>query len=160
MKAITVIIIIFSIFIFYACGSSDDNTDNNYEFIDQDLQGKIGGTDWIYQSGSAEIDSFNNNSLDITIYDIDPDGGDACDVFAYFNADNIVMMSVPNQTGSYTLGNSRTITLYDGYTNYILTEGKLEILTVDTGTIVTGRIAAGYDSNNTVIGNFSVTYCP
>ena len=152
--------ILFLITAFFTCGSTDDSTDNNYEYIDQDLQGKIGGTDWIYKSGTGEESSYDNTLISIDIYDIDPDGGGPCDNFVYFNADNIVMMSVPDSPGLYSLGSSRTITLYDGYTNYILTEGSLEILTIDTGGMVTGTIAAGYNSNNYVIGNFTVTYCP
>ena len=123
------------------------------------MQGKISGTDWIYKSGLAEPVS-SDNSLNVNIYDIDPDGGDPCGIFPFTGANNVLLMSFPESTGLYTLGSSRTITLYDSYTNYILTEGKFEILTIDSIGMVTGRIAAGYNSNNYINGNFSVTYCP
>lgn len=51
-----------------------------------------------------------------------------------------------------------TLVLYPS-TNYICTEGALEIQSIDTsGMTVTGRIDARFDGDNYVNGNFVAAY--
>ncbi|MBN2041770.1 MAG: hypothetical protein JW864_17170 [Spirochaetes bacterium] len=139
MKDIKLVIILFLTVILFACASSDD-TDNNYEFIDQDLQGKIEGTDWTYQSGTAEISMSDSSLLSVRIYNIDPSGGDSCGTSPYLATDDIVMMSFPDETGVYSPGNQWSITLNHGFTNYVLLDGKFKILTIDTSGFVCFRL--------------------
>ncbi len=133
-----------------ACGGGGS------KYIDQDLAGKIGGADFTYVSGSAKIDSFDSTKLSIVLGAVAP--ADPCDDFANFGTSK-VMTSVPDEVQANTLGLSQTVTLFDGTTNAIATEGEIEVLT-RSSTEVQGRLRAKIDSDDEVNGNFTVVFCP
>ncbi len=131
-----------------------------HDFTDQDLQGKIGGVDWTYQSGKAAIWGSDTGTLHINIYSSAPSGGDECGGGAYASGANVVMTSVPNEVQLNQLSFSiQNITLYDGQTNNIAVQGAIEILSINTSGNVTGRIDARADADNYVNGNFTIKYC-
>ena len=151
----------------FAC----DNTGvGGYSFIDQDLQGKIGGVSWTWEGtengGLAE--EWPAGKLAVEIRDIAAAGGDPCAALAFSATNYNVFFTIPkapvDAVGLYELGIAagQSVTLYDGVTNYICLEGAVEILSVSTtpGGLVTGRMDVSYDDNSTVNGNFTVTYCP
>ncbi len=55
------LILIFSVGILPACG--DDENDITFEFINQNLQGQIGGIEWDLVAGKAQDFSTNNDFL-------------------------------------------------------------------------------------------------
>jgi hypothetical protein len=129
-----------------------------YGFIDQNLQGKIGGVAWSFVSGTADS-TFIGGELYIELYNISPSG----DPWAggYAAAQDHVLFSVPATVGVYPLSLSQTATLnqFAGSMNYICTETAVEILSIDTtGLSVTGRINASYDGSTSVNGNFTALY--
>jgi hypothetical protein len=138
-------------------GNGSDGDGGGYSFIDQDMQGKIGGSPWTYVSGKAE----ESSSLSLDIYGVAPGGSGECDPVAYVGVDEVVMTIVPDAVGLYELGPSQTVTIFDGVTNYIVQSGAVEILSIDKpGQVVTGRIDAEWDDNNYVNGNFTIKFCP
>jgi len=142
----------------------------SYSFIDQNLQGKIGGVSWTWEGtedGDLAEEGFGGN-LTVEIRDITAVGGDPCAFGAFSATDYEVFFKVPkapvDAVGLYELGfeTGQYVTLYDGVTNYICAEGAVEILSVSatSGGLVTGRMDVTADENSTVNGNFTVTYCP
>ena len=120
------------------------------------LTGKIGGTAWMVVSGKVSA-GFDAGTLSYTLYDTYVP--DICNTF-YFSSRSVVLFSLPEATGSYSLGlSSNTVTLYDGSTNYIVTSGSVEIDTLTAGQAA-GSMDATYDSNNSVSGEFALTRCP
>ena len=140
--------------------NNNGGTDYEYDFQNQDLQGEIEGEVWVYRAGTAEISFFDNTKLSIDIYDVEPEGGDACEFGVFSLGSDVVLFSVPNEVGLYELGSPHTVTLFesDTYMNYIATDGAVEILTIDS-TAVTGRMDVAYDSDNHMNGNFTLTFC-
>jgi hypothetical protein len=134
---------------------------SGYDFVDQPLQGKIGGASWLYVSGTA-TDQFANGSLWIYNYDITPNGPDPFALIAYAAAVDKVLFVVPASVGLHELSQSgQTVTIIDnpGNDNIICVDGAVEILTIDpVGKLVTGRIDARFDSDNFVNGNFTAVY--
>jgi len=145
-------------FLFLTCNLTEEG--GGGDFIDQTLQGTIAGSSWTFAAGVAEISPFDETELAFDLYHIEA-AGTPCDFGAFSATQIVILFSVPNEVGLYNLGLDQSVTIYDGTTNYIVTTGKLEILTIDTTTNmqVTGRLVAEYDSSYTVNGNFSVTYC-
>ncbi|MBT3208919.1 MAG: hypothetical protein HN704_18475 [Bacteroidetes bacterium] len=145
--------------------SKDPESTNQYNFLSQDLSGEISGREWIYRSGNAF--SFRNDSsqqmLDIALYEhlsLDP-----CN---YAFTGNDVLFIIPNKTGLYELQlnfseneNIQTLTITnDEQENMILSEGAIEIFSIDTVyNIMKGRIDAKYDNDNFVNGIFEVLLC-
>ena len=145
--------------------SKDPESTNQYNFLSQDLSGEISGREWIYRSGNAF--SFRNDSsqqmLDIALYEhlsLDP-----C---SYAFTGNDVLFIIPNKTGLYELQlnfseneNIQTLTITnDEQENMILSEGAIEIFSIDTVyNIMKGRIDAKYDNDNFVNGIFEVLLC-
>ena len=154
-------------------GNDDDNAKTiamltlaaGYEFIDQDLQGKISAIDWEYQSGKARISHFDDTKLSIDIYSETPDGGDQCDAGAFTSSNYYIIFSIPNETGVYQLSTSQSVTFVDSsgdiLNNTIAMTGAVEILSIDTSGNVTGRMDVRYSYNDEdyVNGNFIAAYC-
>ncbi len=134
-----------------------------YNFIDQNLQGEIGGVPWTFVSGTAE-DPFGDDELWIKLYNIDPAGGDPWAGGAYAAAEDTLMVKLPETVGLVELSwGGQWFTLYDESTgvNIFCVEGAIEILTIDpVGLTVTGRVDARSDEGNYVNGNFSASYAP
>lgn len=153
--------------VIFSCG--DDDNGPGYKFIDQDAQGEIDNVSWAYADGYADIGPYGTGSdirvsVDLTL----PQTEQGCDIF--IPEGNMVFFSVPNEVGLYklklnlncfTCADNYTVTLFkeDGFENFIVTEGAVEILAI-SDTEVTGRIDARYDDNTFVNGNFTVSICP
>jgi hypothetical protein len=122
---------------------------SGYNFIDQPLQGKIGGSAWQLDSGAAS-EPFADGNLWISLYDV---GGAGEDRVFFVTAKNVGLRE-------FSFGGEE-VTLIDmpGNNNMICYEGALDIQTIDPiGHVVTGRIDARFDADNYVNGNFTATY--
>ncbi|MCP4459955.1 MAG: hypothetical protein GY816_18320 [Cytophagales bacterium] len=158
-----VFLILLTGIILISCGK-DDDPDPKIEFIDQALQGKIDGLDFVYGDALVKESFFNAGDLSFEIFD-EAETDAACDIIT--SDLPRVIFTIPNEIGLIELsldmgsGDGQTITLYnpDGSMNVIMTEGALEILTI-TSTEITGRIDAQMDSDNFVNGNFTAGFCP
>ncbi|MBN2167401.1 MAG: hypothetical protein JW717_14090 [Marinilabiliaceae bacterium] len=79
------------------------------------------------------------------------------------------MFSVDAKVGVYPLlfdlsgsSESQTLTIYAGESNmnYIISDGAIEILSIDSvSNVVTGRIDAFSEDETFVNGNFEATFC-
>ncbi|MCF8374553.1 MAG: hypothetical protein K9H64_23245 [Bacteroidales bacterium] len=145
-----------------SCGKDEDKP--AYTFLDQEMQGKIGGDDWTLVTGSADIDHWDSTLLSLDFYGVEIT--DPCNY--YQPAGNKVICSVPNQVGLYELNfdlssdNIQTVTLYHRASelNNAAIEGAIEITLIDTTNgLVQGRIDAKIDSEYFVNGNFTLIYC-
>jgi hypothetical protein len=91
------------------------------------LAGTIGGTAWTFTDGT--ISSTGSVSMN----------GSVSGYTVIFTVDPLEVGSVELQFNLFDLANAKTVTCYDGTTNYIITEGNYEILTI-TDTEVTGQM--------------------
>ncbi len=118
--------------------------------------GTLGGKSW--SLGKAVV--FKSGSdLDINLY---PDS--SIEDCGYGENADSVFWGMPAEEGARTLkldlfdlAGSQTVTYYDGSTNYILTDGVVNVAEL-TGTEVTIGINAT-DSDNTINGTFTTTLC-
>jgi hypothetical protein len=142
----------------------DNAGSDDYSFIDQDLQGKIGGVTWKWEgteNGGLGEESLDGN-LDIEIYGIAAESGDPCHPLAFEATSYKVFFTITvapvNAVGLYE---GHCVTMSNGVTDYICSQGTVEILSVSAtpGELVTGRVDANLNDNSTVNGNFTVTYC-
>lgn len=190
MKYLYLLLIVNTI-VFYSCSSDDESSDsvipdNNdpYEvnFIEQDLQGTIEGESWTYKGGTVSTNKFTGDSVFTSFISIGTEEFDTsgfCQLnnpdqtpyilFTMKHASKALEPTAEDLSLDFTLENNYTITFVSfndtatGPFNRIITQGRVEVLSVDTvAKIVTGRIDARDlvegDANN-VNGNFSISYC-
>ena len=120
--------------------------------------GTLGGQPWTF--GKAVVKK--GSDLSVTMY-ADPTVDD-CTTTA--SSTNTVFWSQPATTGERKLkfsltdiSNSQTVTYYDGNTNYILTEGLIDISVLTDATATIGLVATD-GNNNEVNGTFTTAICP
>lgn len=154
MKNVFVLALSLAVLTFTSC-TKDKEEVNSYAFIEQNLQGKIGGQSWEHQSGRSKADFFENffndlrESLDSNICS----ASNAAD-------GNFILFGGEPTVGLQELGTKTVTFVIDGNNNLVATQGAFEILTVDTvADMITGRMDVTYDGDNSVNGNFSMTYC-
>lgn len=157
-KGLFILLVLFAVI--SSCKKDDDAP--GYNFIDKALSGKIEGGSWTFRSGYVDSSSYEGvKKLSMSFYGVT---GDACSDF--LDGDRVIF-SVPMKIGvfplkfSFTdLEGSQTVTLFDDETsmNNIATSGAIEILSISS-TSVTGRIDATSDDDNTINGNFTVSFC-
>lgn len=155
--------LIFSIGILSACGDDDDNI--TFEFIDQNLQGQIGGIEWELVAGKAQDFSINNDFLSMEMVGVAV--VDTCQL-SLPNTSRI-FFEVPKQVGLYELkvglqnpGLTQTVTFFVAAENqnYIASQGAIEILAIDLpNERVEGRLDARVDKRNFVNGTFGLVLC-
>lgn len=161
-----VCIVVVLFLVLFAC----DGDGGGYNFIDQDLKGMIDGVSWTYEgteNGGRGAEDFSEK-LSIQIYSVAAGGTGPCDFLPFPVGSRKVLFTIPvppdSAVGLYELGwdVGQTVTLnFDGSSNTICSEGAVEILSVDIGGgLITGRMDATFDADNSVNGNFTVTYCP
>jgi len=155
--------------VFFTSCSKDEDSDSgpSYDFVDQNLQGSIDGIPFELGQGIVELTtSFEEEEqLSFDLFDVDESQADFCDFFG-FGDEVSVFFSIDRAVGIYELSfdlnsfSGQTITLFnpDGAVNNIASIGAVEILTI-TDEQVTGRIDATLDSESTINGNFTATFC-
>ena len=155
MKNLFVLAISIAVLSLTSC-EKDKEEGSSFSFIEQNLQVKIGGSNWEHQSGRSRADFFENFHNDLR------ETADSNICSASNSAQgNFILFGGEPTIGLYELGSSKTVTfVVGGNNNLVATEGAYEILTVDTvDNMVTGRMDITYDGDNSVNGNFSITYC-
>jgi len=156
MKSIILTAFTGCLFFFFSC--SEDEETPGYNFLDQNLQGEIDGTSWIFRTGTAEPSSSMPNQLSIEM--VNEEIIDPCSQF-FFDQEQI-FFSVPNQLGLYQLDlQSQTVTFFiPPGSNFIAGEGAIEIQSIDTSNgIVTGRMDVRANDNTSANGNFTLEFC-
>ena len=128
------------------------------------LSGKI-GTAWTFQTGRMVVPSSSSGSY---WYSMTNDNlSNACSSTYTGTSSNpkvIYSRDAAPTAGetelSFTSGNVKTVTFYDGTTNYIVAKGKITIDTVTT-TAVTGKMYAisGTDTDHEINGTFTLSRC-
>lgn len=143
--------------------SCDEDGDGDCVFFQEDMNGKIGGVDWRYQAGIAELVADNIMSVDIFGEDEVLDDG-ACELEIGF--ENNVFFSVPFSTGEYPLsldfngGKNQFVTLFDVSTgdNIIITEGCISVSRI-TSTEVDIEFNVRSDDDNFMNGIATLEIC-
>jgi len=145
-----------------SCGN--DESGPAYEFIDQPLQGKIGGVDFMMKDGKVEEGIFEEDGWFISIYGED-EVPEACEVSSAEK--NYLFFNVPLEVGIYKLYfklstfEGQLVNLFDiedEDMQNLASEGAIEILSISE-TEVTGRMDARFNNQNAVNGNFTVSFC-
>jgi len=145
-----------------SCGKDDEGP--AYEFIDQPLQGKIGGVDFMMKDGKVYEGFFEEDEWYVEIYG-ENEPAAACDV--EIAEKNYLFFNVPLEVGLYKLYfklstfEGQLVNLYDvedDDSQNLASEGAIEILTI-SDTEVTGRLDARFNNQNRVNGNFTVNFC-
>jgi hypothetical protein len=147
-----------------SCSKDNAAKKSTYTFVDQEMQGKIGGEAWTLNAGKGEVSYFDTTRLSLNFYV--EESADPCNEGL---SGNMVMCSVPPKVGLYEFsfsfsgeGENQTATLYHLETsmNTIATEGAIEITLIDEENgIIKGRISAEVDDDDFVNGNFIISYC-
>ncbi len=171
MKKLAFALLIFAT-LFIACEKDDKSTTPiieptpiedslAYEFKDQDLQGKIGGQNWVMNHGTFR--NYEPMDYPYMFYFSNLPDTNQCDnnynvtVFVQF-ALNELKPGIYYSTQCY-LGAVMARDTEEDFTRR-LPKGAIEILTIDANNnIVTGRIDVRKNETNFVNGNFSITYC-
>jgi len=164
------IFLILGTFLMTSCGDDNENSGPDYDFIDQNLQGRIDGLEYVFDEGRAEESFFTNGSLSIDLFDVsEVITEDICDFG--FGDEIQVTFEIPDETGLFEL--SFDLSSFDGLVvnllnpdgedgipqNNLASIGAVEILEISESS-VSGRIDARLDSDNQVNGNFTAIYCP
>jgi hypothetical protein len=154
-----------SLLVFTQCEKEDQNG-NSYEFIDQNLQGKISNAGWFFASGDAiEFSNTEETTFMISLHSTPTD--DPC---LEFYEDNYILFSISGEIGLKELSldfsggtESFTVTFVEAISppqNNIATEGAVEIISIDTELgIIKGRMDIRFDDKNHVNGEFEVSIC-
>jgi len=158
------------ILIFGACSvtTKEDTTATSStampDYATTTLSGKI-GTDWTFQTGRMVVPSSSSGSY---WYSMTNDNlSNACSSSYTGTSSNPKVTysrddapTVGETELSFTSGNVKTVTFYDGTTNYIVAKGKITIDTVTT-TAVTGKMYAisGTDTDHEINGTFTLSRC-
>jgi len=98
VKWIVLLITAGGLLLFFAC--SEDPETPGFDFINQNLQGQIDGTNWELQTGTAEISASDPGRLSIEM--VDEDITDPCDQF-FFDQEQIFFGN-PSSGNGYTAG--------------------------------------------------------
>lgn len=160
MKNLKVLLIlaISGLFIFNSC-NKDEEEGYKYNFIDQELSGKIAGEDWTYKSGGASDNNYFDTS---SLYNAKVFDNDTIEPCGYLIGSKSLLFFFPMETGTYDITDYPVTFFAEGEEteNLVTLIGAFEILTIDTAIKqITGRMDAKYDDDNFVNGNFNLTIC-
>tara|TARA_B100000508_G_scaffold141097_1_gene146921 strand:+ start:1829 stop:2335 length:507 start_codon:yes stop_codon:yes gene_type:complete len=166
MKFIVVLLLLIMI----SCTEIGSNYKHNFK--DQELQGKIGGKEWVSKNGKASLTQRDSTTTWSFQFSDLRDENAPCSFSSYdigkvmFSTKNIDP-GVKKLKMSFNLSKAQTITMvYDqdsakGPMNKIALEGAFEITEFDTvnKNIIKGRMDIYSDDDNFVNGNFEATFC-
>jgi hypothetical protein len=107
------------------------------------LSGTINGTAWTFTDGTIDSTGVVTMKGSVSGYEV------------LFTVSPLQVGSVKLKLDLFDLASTKTVTLYDGTTNYIIADGNYEILTV-TDTQVTGQMNITSD-NNSLNGQFTLS---
>ncbi len=159
----------------YSCGSDDEvNPTFTVNYKNQELQGKIGGEDFLYIDGLVTSAPTGNQFLHtFTILDTLIDTltclpvSDSTKIKWTITADSALVQPGERKLFFDPLEPSKTVSIrfiyYDTDSTQetvTVTKGAYEIVSVDTTlNIISGRMHVKKDNKNTVNGNFKLRYC-
>ena len=160
----------FAALIIVACSKSDETPTSTSsssipDYATTTLSGKITGTDWTFKTGRVKVPTSSSGSY--WYYMTNDNLSNACSSSYTGTSSNpkvTYSRDAAPEAGehefSFTSGNVKTVTFYDGTTNYIVAKGKITIDTVTT-TAVTGKMYAisGSDTDHEINGTFTLSRC-
>ncbi len=140
-------------------GPSPDNDPTPY--AEASMEGKIGGNNWSFRSGTAKENGFDAGKFSLTF--TDEDSTDPCNAMIFPTRQ--VLVSVAKQAGETILGtgdpmSSATFYIQSNGTsqNLITTKGKVQLTSV-TDTEISGKAVIILDDGNIVNGTFTMPVC-
>ena len=157
----TVLLVGLVVLVLSSCGK---NASSKLNYESRTLGGTVSGSNWEYAFGRMERDFFSPGfSFEIT--DVAPQS-DSCFVLdqdvasiLFYVEENELVTGVDYELSFGS--DSRTVTAYDGETNFIVTTGKYRfdsIDTVNTNTL-TGKMVLSSEDDVEINGEFQLYYC-
>lgn len=145
-----------------ACGK---NASSNLSYESGVLGGTINGTAWESAFGRIEDDVFSDG-FRVKIVDLAPTA-DSCWILSklggeiIFGVDRDELVTGVDHELSLLGDDSRTITFYDGETNYIVTTGKYRFDRIDTTNTntISGKMVLSSGDEVQLNGDFELYYC-
>lgn len=140
-----------------ACKAGVDDEGNNVGFSDGNAQGKVHAKDFTVRAGRT-LTYLNGSQWTIDLYD--EEMGNPCLLTTL--PEYFLTTSIPQEEGDYPLSSTRTVSfskrVSSGTQINVATRGALKIERIENGFVV-GRIAAVFDDNNQINGEFTVKIC-
>ncbi len=120
--------------------------------LQNELQGKIKGDNWKYNYAVVKKSSYDGENM---VYFYDEDLSDPCldypsKSFAFYRGEL--------KKGKKEFSMKKTMTLYDGSTNLIITNGFMKINKID-GKNIDMTLKAYFDKNNYIGGIVTIEVC-
>ena len=154
--------------VFGSCRVSEEDTTTSTtsttmpDYETTTLSGKIVGTSWTFYKGHVQVPTSGGSYW----YRLTSDNiSNACtstytattsNPYIIYSSDNVTV--VGEEELCWASGCVKTVTFYDGSTQYIIATGKIKIDTVTTSE-VTGKMYAKSGSNNEINGTFTLRRC-
>ena len=150
-----------------SCSSSEDTiTTSSTTMPDYEtttLSGTMAGTAWTFYKGHVKVPTSSSGNY---YYRLTSDNiSNACSSTYTATSSNPFILigrddapTVGEEELCFPPGCTKTVTFYDGSTNYIIAFGKIKIDTATT-TEVTGKMYAKSGSNNEINGTFTLSRC-
>ena len=153
-----------------ACSSSEDVSSTSStslpDYETTTLSGTVVNTSWTLKTGRVTVPTSSTGSYSVSM--INDNLSDACSsTYTGTSSNPIIMFSRDSDSGNLEVGETelcfksgctKTVTFYDGSTNYIATTGKISIDT-HTTTAVIGKMYAEMGSHSKINGTFSLSRC-
>ena len=164
-------LVICGLLVFVACRSSTEDASSTSstslpDYETTTLSGTVVNTSWTLKTGRMMVPSSSSNSH--WYYWTNEELSNACSSsYTGTSSNPKIMFSRDNDSGGMEVGEhelcfksgcTKTITFYDGSTNYITTTGKIKIDT-STTTAVTGKMYAAMGSHSKINGTFTLSRC-
>jgi len=123
------------------------------------LKGKIGGEEWQYAAGSANV---NNSSYYLEGLIVGESTQDPCAIRV--SSKLHLSIKIPGRKGSYNINSSLNseatiiFNLPNGVKRFTATGGFVEVVAVGSQQLI-GYMSADFDDDNTVQGSFLLEFC-
>ena len=150
-----------------SCSSSEDTITTSStimpDYETTTLSGTMAGIAWTFYKGRVTVPTSSSGSY---YYNMTSDNiSNACSSTYTATSSNPFILigrddapTVGEEELCFPPGCTKTVTFYDGTTNYIIAFGKIKIDTATTNE-VTGKMYAKSGSNNEINGTFTLSRC-
>ncbi len=140
------------------CLSSCKDDINGFDLEKDPLKGKIGGEEWQYAAGSANV---NNSSYYLEGLIVGESTQDPCAIRV--SSKLHLSIKIPGRKGSYNLpfpANEGYVifNLPNGTKKFTASGGFIEVVAVGSQQLI-GYMSADFDDDNTVQGSFLLEFC-
>jgi len=127
----------------------------NQKFSNQNLNGKIENNDWDCKTAFTTTNPSDSSQMEIIFYNQELE--EPCNNTV---SDDFISISCPAKVGVHKFDkNNLQAFFYSKQNTKIAFEGIIEIMSIDTGEKINGRINAKIDAKNYISGVFEADFC-